>query len=217
MLANGFRPIPDQADVLPVVQDRGDLHLDPPPAALNLQAQPRMRVPVNRVDYLFAAGHRPAVDRHDGVTVLQPGLFRRTRHPVARIEAVGEHLSDAVGHPTGHAQDQGQPGQQNERQQQVHHRPRRQDRHALPHRFRSKCVRAAAFLQILASELDVPAERHQVDGVEGLPACHADQLRPKPQRKCLHGNTHALGHEKMAQFVAEDHDAEGDDGPDQIS
>src|SRR5881409_3571701 len=47
-----------------------------------------MRVPVNRVDYLFAAGHRPAVDRHDGVTVLQPGLFRRTRHPVARIEAV---------------------------------------------------------------------------------------------------------------------------------
>src|SRR5437870_9086517 len=28
----------------------------------------------------------------------------------------------------------------------------------------------------------VPAERHQVDGVEGLPACHADQLDRKSTR-----------------------------------
>ena len=77
-----------------------------------------------------------------------------------------------------------------QRQQQVEHRPRDDDRVALPERLGGQRARAVdgrdRLARILAEQAHVAAERHQRQPVLGLAAREAEEARPEAEREAQH-------------------------------
>ncbi len=153
---------------------------------------------------LFPGVDRVSVDGRDAVAGLDVCLRRgRTGGHDAdhrRLILVRALVDALIQHQRG----------ENQREQDVHHRPHDQDLEPLPLRLRQELVGLAGafFFRVLARHLHVAAERQRADAVFGVAAAEADDGRVETELELQDANADTLGGEKMTKFVHEHEHAE---------
>jgi hypothetical protein len=70
---------------------------------------------------------------------------------------------------------------------------------------------AADLIRGFAGHFDIAAKGQQADFVVGFAVFHAEQARPKAERKRLNADTAELGYGKVSKLVDNDHNANEDD------
>src|SRR5438874_334326 len=101
-------------------------------------------------------------------------------------------------------------GEENECEQEVHHRSHDEDLEPFPLRLREELVGAPgrSFLGRLAGHLHVAAERQRADAVFGVAAAEADDGRVEPELEFEDADSDALCGQEVPELVHEHQDTE---------